>query len=159
MKANGSSAPATLEHAFPASRKVHVEVSGGIRVPMREIALSGGEPPLRVYDTSGPQGIDATAGLPKLRRDWINGRGDVELLRSASATAVHTGGVTRNGATPADALANDVYRAKPGARVSQMHYARRGEVTPEMEFIALREGFDVELVRAEVARGRAIIPA
>src|SRR5690606_27299265 len=58
-----------------------------------------------------------------------------------------------------DPLDNDVYRARPGARVTQMHYARRGEVTPEMEFIALREGFDPEFVRSEVARGRAIIPA
>ncbi|HSK21517.1 MAG TPA: phosphomethylpyrimidine synthase ThiC, partial [Longimicrobiales bacterium] len=155
--AAASSAPATMEQAFPSSCKVYVDGAHGVRVPMREISLSGGEPPLRVYDTSGPQGFDATAGLPKLRRDWVVGRGDVELVRNASGdTAVHTAG---NGATPTDLLANDVYRAKPGARVSQMHYARRGEITPEMEFIALREGFDVELVRSEVARGRAIIPA
>src|SRR5215831_10095194 len=57
--------------ALPRSRKVHLEGQRGIRVPMREIALSGGEPPLRVYDTSGPQGCDVTSGLPKLRDAWI----------------------------------------------------------------------------------------
>ncbi|MBR9990943.1 MAG: phosphomethylpyrimidine synthase ThiC, partial [Gemmatimonadetes bacterium] len=175
MQGNGSStggtlpvipsdatAPATMEQAFPSSRKVYVEGRGGVRVPMREISLSGGEPPLRVYDTSGPQGVDATTGLPKLRRDWIVGRGDVELVHDASSLRDHGG--TSNGSehepgATRDALANDIYRAMPGRRVSQMHYARRGEVTPEMEFIALREGYDAELIRAEVARGRAIIPA
>jgi hypothetical protein len=58
--------------AFPKSRKVYVE-GRGVRVPMREITLSGGEPPLRVYDTSGPQGFDVREGLPTLRRDWIGG--------------------------------------------------------------------------------------
>src|SRR3954447_22735066 len=60
--------------AFPNSTKVYVDGPGGIRVPMREIALSGGEPPLRVYDTSGPQGIDVRNGLPGLRHDWIAAR-------------------------------------------------------------------------------------
>jgi phosphomethylpyrimidine synthase len=166
-------APATLDHAFPGSRKVHVDGRGGVRVPMREITLSGGEPPLRVYDTSGPQGLDATTGLPKLRRDWVVGRGDVELVRTAGGDDIVIGdGGIHNGSRDivsgdiatsdiaiVDPLANDVYRAKAGQRVSQMHYARRGEITPEMEFIALREGYDVELVRSEVARGRAIIPA
>jgi phosphomethylpyrimidine synthase len=147
--------------AFPNSQKVYVDGRHGVRVPMREIGLSGGEAPLRVYDTSGPQGFDATSGLPALRRDWVTGRGDVELIRSASMTPLN-GAAAGNplGYDAADnPLANDVYRAKPGQRVSQMHYARRGEITPEMEFIALREGCDVELVRAEVACGRAIIPA
>ncbi|HEY7500268.1 MAG TPA: phosphomethylpyrimidine synthase ThiC [Vicinamibacterales bacterium] len=117
--------------AFPSSRKVYVE-SHGIRVPMREIALGGGEPPLRVYDTSGPQGYDVKQGLPKLRLDWIRSRADV--VESARA------------------------RRGTGA-VTQLHYARKGVVTPEMEFVAVREGFDAEFVRAEVARGRAIVPA
>src|SRR5690606_21833499 len=129
--------------ACAAARKVYVGGRHGARAPMRETARSGGEPPLRGYDTSGPQGSGASTGLPKLRREWVTGRGEAELVRAAGA----------------DPLANDVYRAKPGARVSQMHYARRGEITPEMEFIAVREGFDAELVRSEVARGRAIIPA
>ncbi len=121
--------------AFPGSRKVYVE-SGRVRVPMREITLSGGEPPLRVYDTSGLQDADVRTGLPPLRRPWITARGD---------------------AAPAD-----VPRPPAGAAgrpVTQLHYARKGEVTPEMEFVALREGFDPEFVRSEVARGRAIIPA
>jgi phosphomethylpyrimidine synthase len=105
-------------------------------VPFREIALSGGEQPLRVYDTSGPQDCDPVTGLPKTpRQEWILGRGDVER--------------TDRGAL----------RARSGTCITQMHYARRREITPEMEFIALREGFDAELVRTEVARGRAIIPA
>ena len=109
--------------AFPGSRKVYVD-GARVRVPMREIALSGGEPPLRVYDTSGPHEVDVRAGLPPLRGPWVAAR-----------------------------------RGRPSGAVTQMHYARRGEVTPEMEFVALREGFEPEFVRAEVARGRAIIPA
>ena len=109
--------------AFPGSRKVYVD-GARVRVPMREIALSGGEPPLRVYDTSGPHEVDVRAGLPPLRGPWVAAR-----------------------------------RGRPSRAVTQMHYARRGEVTPEMEFVALREGFEPEFVRAEVARGRAIIPA
>jgi phosphomethylpyrimidine synthase len=158
---NGSAPePSRLEDCFPASRKVFVDGPLGVRVPMREIELSGGEPPLRVYDTSGPQNVAATAGLPKLRRDWVLGRGDVECMRQAGpgAARLDSAAATRSNVTPA-ALLNDVYRAKPGACVTQMHYARRGEVTSEMEFIALREGFNVELVRSEVARGRAIIPS
>ena len=110
-----------FESAFPNSRKVYVE-GPGVRVPMREILLGGGEPPLRVYDTSGPQGVNVREGLPPLRRSWI------EKRRGSSG-------------------------------VTQLHYARRGIVTEEMEFIAVREGFEAEFVRAEVARGRAIIPA
>src|SRR5690606_11366434 len=79
-----------------------------------------------------------------------HGRGDVEVV----ATPAHPG----SDLIP-PALKRTPLRARPGAVVTQMHYARRGEVTPEMEFIALREGFEPELVRAEVARGRAIIPA
>ena len=140
--------------AFPASRKVYVEGSRGVRVPMREIGLSGGEPPLRVYDTSGPLGVDVRRGLPRLREPWVRARGDVEACsRSYRPLA---------GAQPVElpeALRAPTLRAKGGARVTQLHYARRGEITPEMEFVALREGFPAELVRDEVARGRAIIPA
>src|SRR5690554_7215747 len=77
-----------FSEAFPGSRKVYVEGPHGIRVPMREITLSGGEPPLRVYDTSGPQGHDPRRGLPKLRLDWILGRGDVEVVPEANGTDV-----------------------------------------------------------------------
>jgi len=146
-------APTDLASAFPGSRKVYLQ-GERVRVPMREIALSGGEPPLRVYDTSGPQGCDVREGLPALRREWILARGDVEdgrrsLPRDPSWLA----------AMPA-ALAAKAGRALRGrGAVTQLHYARTGVVTPEMEFIAIREGFDPEFVRSEVARGRAIIPA
>jgi phosphomethylpyrimidine synthase len=138
--------------AFPNSRKVYAEGRHGVRVPMREIALSGGEPALRVYDPSGPQGFDVNTGLPKLREQWVRDRGDVEPV-----APTHTR-TFASGLMP-DALLNSVLKAKSGARPTQLHYARKGEVTPEMEFVALREGMDAELVRSEVARGRAIIPA
>jgi phosphomethylpyrimidine synthase len=137
--------------AFPESRKVYLEGSGGIRVPMREISLSGGEPPLRVYDTSGPLGIDVHEGLEPLRAEWIGRRSVDEVERSYRPVA------GRSTAEIPPSLVRPVLRGN-GA-VTQMHYARRGEITPEMEYVALREGFDAELVRSEVARGRAIIPA
>ncbi len=128
-----------FDSAFPNSRRVLVDAEGGVQVPMREIALSAGEPPLRVYDTSGPRVSDPTVGLPALRADWIRARGDVdEVATGARRTTL---------------------RAKPGVSVSQLAYARRGEITPEMAFIATREGLPAEFVRSEVARGRAIIPS
>jgi phosphomethylpyrimidine synthase len=139
MSVPTSSTPTTsvidFSAAYPNSTKIYVE-DAGVRVPMREIALSGGEPSLRVYDTSGPQGFDVKGGLPKLRAEWIRAR-DVEQTGSGAYRA----------------------KANAGAGVTQLAYARRGEITPEMRFIALREGFDAEFVRSEVARGRAIIPA
>jgi len=139
--------------AFPNSRKVYVD-GLGVRVPMREITLSGDEPPLRVYDTSGPQGHDAREGLPRLRAEWIARRGSVaEVGRSYVPPA----GERR---PMPDALAARMRTALRGTGpVTQLHYARAGVVTPEMEFIAVREGFDADFVRSEVARGRAIIPA
>jgi phosphomethylpyrimidine synthase len=138
--------------AFPNSSKVYVDGSRGVRVPMREIVLSGGEPPLRVYDTSGPQGHDVREGLPPLRRAWIDARGGcVEVKRSRAG-----GGTVEM--PPALATTMRTCLRGTGA-VTQLHYARRGIVTPEMEFIALREGLGPEFVRDEVARGRAIIPA
>ena len=118
---------ADFANAFPSSRKVYVDGPAGVRVPMREIALSNGET-LRVYDSSGPQGADVRAGLPRLREPWI-------APRRATASG------------------------QAGACVTQLHYARLGQVTPEMEFVGIREGFDPEFVRSEIARGRAIIPA
>jgi len=134
--------------AFPNSTRVYVDGANGVRVPMREIALSGGEPPLRVYDTSGPQEHDVREGLPALRAKWIHDRGDV-------STAERTQRPGRDGQMPA-ALARRAVRGN--GCVTQMHYARRGEVTREMEFVALREGFEPEFVRSEIARGRAIMP-
>jgi phosphomethylpyrimidine synthase len=108
------------DQAFPNSKKVYLDGPQGIQVPMREIALSGGEPPLRVYDTSGPQELDVRNGLPSIRGEWIGSR------------------------------------TRP---LTQLHYARLGVVTEEMEFVAIREGLAPDFVRSEVARGRAIIPA
>ena len=95
-----------------------------------------------------PRVVDVRAGLAPLRAAWIRARGDV----------VENGRQQSIDDTP-ESLLRPVLTAKPGARPTQMHYARDGEITPEMEYIALREGFDPEFVRSEVARGRAIIPA
>jgi phosphomethylpyrimidine synthase len=156
------------------SSKVYVlGTAPGVRVPMREVLLTptrlpgGGEeanPPLRLYDTSGPYSDpaftpDLNQGLPPLRLPWILGRHDVEELATPSSNYR-----LQREADPRLAAIRFVnlrkpLRAKPGKRVTQMHYARRGEITPEMEFIAIREGVTPELVRDEVARGRAILPA
>ena len=150
---------------MPASRKIYVTGSRpDIRVAMREVTLTGSEPPLRLYDTSGPYTdpdarTDIKMGLPPVRLPWILGRGDVEELSGPSSlyrrdrdSDPTLGGVRF-------ASVRRPLRAKSGRRVTQMHYARRGEVTPEMEFVALREGLAPELVRDEVARGRAILPS
>ena len=176
------------------SRKIHVatQTGSGIRVAMREILLepSSGEPPVRVYDTSGPYTdpdavIDIAKGLPELRRDWIRGRGDVEEVTQREVKPEDNGqlGPDRSGGVPAfPNVRRNVLRAKPGQNVSQMHYARRGIITPEMEYVAERENLGrarlaeykrdgesfgasipdyvtPEFVRDEVARGRAIIPS
>ncbi|MBA2669823.1 MAG: phosphomethylpyrimidine synthase ThiC [Gemmatimonadetes bacterium] len=131
---------------------MHVEGPRGLRVPMREISLSGGEAPLRVYDTSGPLGLDVRGGLPALRASWIVARGDVE--RTERSYRPIDG---RSVVEMPESLHRRTLRGT--GRVTQMHYARRGEITPEMEFAALREGMDPEFVRSEIARGRAIMPA
>ncbi len=148
-----------------ASRKIYVTGSRpDIRVPAREITLSGGEPALRLYDTSGPYTdpdafLDVKLGLPPLRRPWIVGRGDVEEL--AGPTSHYRRERDEDPALGGIRFASvrRPLRAKPGRRVTQMHYARRGEITPEMAFVAVREGLAPELVRDEIARGRAILPA
>jgi phosphomethylpyrimidine synthase len=172
------------------SRKVHV---GPLKVAMREIDLepSSGEPSLRVYDTSGPYTdptarIDIMAGLPSLRRDWIVGRGDVESYDARHVKPEDnglTGPDRAKGVEPFPNVVQRPLRAKPGQNVSQMHYARKGIITPEMEYVAIRENLGraelkdklardgqdwgasipdyvtPEFVRDEVARGRAIIPS
>ncbi|HEX8454117.1 MAG TPA: phosphomethylpyrimidine synthase ThiC [Longimicrobium sp.] len=162
---DSATAPTTGDYgdAFPASRKVYVDGPGGIRVPMREIVLSGGEPPLRVYDTSGPLGGDVREGLAPLRAEWIRARGDVKKVRECVSAEVRsdpthsrTHALTHSSLIPAS-LRRPILRGTGG--VTQMSYARRGEVTAEMEYVALREGMSPEFVRSEVARGRAIIPA
>ena len=131
-----------------------------IAVPVTRVALTNGETFDR-YTTAGP-GADPEVGLPPLRSTWIAERGDVESyegrrpeLLDDGRSAVRRGGASDEwrGARP------DPVRSKDGAVVTQMHYARRGVITPEMEFVAIREQLPVELVRDEVASGRAIIPA
>src|SRR3954463_7716451 len=173
------------------SRKIHVEGRAGVRVAMRAVDLepSSGEPPVVLYDTSGPysdpqQRIDIMAGLPELRRDWIRARGDVEEVAQREVRPEDNGqlGPDRSGGVqPFPNVRKRVFRAKPGANVTQVHYARRGIITPEMEYVAIRENLGreaahnaardgesfgaaipdyvtAEFVRDEVARGRAIIP-
>ncbi|WP_294357181.1 phosphomethylpyrimidine synthase ThiC [uncultured Sphingomonas sp.] len=174
--------------AIRGSRKIHV---GPLGVAMRAIDLdpSCGEPPLNVYDTSGPYSdpnarIDIMAGMPALRRDWIMARGDVEAYDAREIRPEDNGqlGPDRSGGVqPFPNVNKRPLRAKAGANVSQMHYARRGIITPEMEYVATRENLGREMlkeyvrdgesfgaaipdyvtpefVRDEVARGRAIIP-
>ncbi len=176
------------------SRKIHVESPrfATVRVAMREIALepSSGEPPLRVYDTSGPYTdpavpIDIAAGLPRLRHDWIVARGDVAAYAGRQTRPEDNGqlGPDRSGGVPPfPRVVTHPLRALPGRNVTQMHYARAGIITPEMEYVAIRENLGrkalaeaaerdgqdwgaaipdyvtAEFVRDEVARGRAIIP-
>jgi len=145
-------------HVFPQSRKTYVAGNRpDLRVPFREIRLSGSTGTFRVYDTSGPYtdpeaSIDLTRGLPPIRRPWILERGDVE---ESPGMPVPPG----DEALIIPTLNRRPLRAKAGRVVTQMHYARQGIVTPEMEFVAIREGFDPEVVRQEVAAGRAIIPS
>ena len=180
---------------LPASRKVYVPGKRfpDLRVPMREIGLSPSakEPPVRVYDTSGPYSdpvaaIDIRAGLPPLREAWIRARGDVVVTDCRAIrpedNGLHAGELSE---VPAfDRGGRRPLKAKPGTAVTQLAYARRGIVTPEMEYIAIRENLGreraaearrsrdgesfgasipeyvtPEFVRDEVARGRAIIPA
>ncbi len=144
--------------------KIYLEGrDASMRVPMRVVELTDGTAHT-LYDTSGPYtdpdlATDVRRGLPPLRDAWIEGRGDTERLERPSS-------LYRLGREAMPELADIRFpnrraprRAKPGANVSQMHYARRGEVTPEMEFVALREGVEPEIVRAEIARGRAILPS
>ncbi|MBF0335696.1 MAG: phosphomethylpyrimidine synthase ThiC, partial [Alphaproteobacteria bacterium] len=173
---------------LPASRKVYVAGSlhPELRVPMREIDLhpSAGEPPLAVYDTSGPYtdpdvAIDITAGMPKPRQAWIAKRA-VEAYDGRVVLAVDNGHAEGEKAVPPFPLRARPYRARGGAGVTQLAYARAGIVTEEMEYVAIREnegrlkaaeGRDgesfgavlpdlvtPEFVRDEIARGRAVIP-
>jgi phosphomethylpyrimidine synthase len=142
-------------------RKVYVDGPSGVRVPFAEVPLSDQEPAVRLYDTSGP-GSDPTRGLPALRRPWILGREDVETYPGRVVVARDDGRGASRRAGSTEQFSGERHpplRARPGRCVSQLHYARRGEVTPEMAFVGRREGVEPERVRAEVARGRAIIPA
>lgn len=168
-----------LTTPLPGSRKVYVEGSHpSIQVPMREIALTAstgrnGEEtanePILVYDASGPYTdesyeTDVRKGLPALREGWITAREDVERYQGRDVKPEDNGFASeeranKRGAELFPGLNRQPLRAKAGGNVTQLHYARKGIITPEMEYIALREGMDAEFVREEVARGRAIIPA
>ena len=153
---------------FPASQKVYEEGSHpSIRVPFRQVTLTpttgrfGQEEnaPLAIYDTSGPYSdpsasLDLRQGLPALRREWIMSRGDVEEYEGYGVPLRG-----KNVAQPFPGLTRKPLRAKPGKAPTQIRYAREGIITPEMEFIGIREGIDPEYVRQEIARGRAIIPS
>ena len=186
---------------YPSSRKVYVEGSrADLKVPMREISLTATQteagieenPPIRVYDTSGIYSdtdatIDLRAGLPAIRQPWIEERQDTELLAGASSTY---GQARQQDVKTAHLRFEHIRqprRALTDRNVTQLHYARQGIITPEMEYIAIRENMaraqlkeacqpsqqhpgeafgaqipdeiTAEFVRSEVARGRAIIPA
>ncbi|MFN3861051.1 MAG: phosphomethylpyrimidine synthase ThiC [Roseateles sp.] len=146
---------------FPASRKIYVSGSRpDVAVPMREIALSNGERVV-VHDTSGPYTdpaapIDVRRGLPPIRSSWIGDRADTEAYVGRERVALDDGGKDdserlRQLRAEAAALQRQPRRAQAGANVTQMHYARRGIVTPEMEFVALRENGRREWMREHLA--------
>ena len=156
--------------SLPNSRRVYIDgKQPGVRVPFREISQNPSRnfdntltanPMIRVYDTSGPWGdpdshCDVREGLPQTRREWIVGRGDVEEYEGREAKPIDDGYLTFEAAKRArvrdigkledfPAAHRTVLRAKPGACVTQLHYARRGIITPEMEFIAIRENLGRE---------------
>lgn len=191
--------PITRE-PFPASRKVHVEgtLHPSVRVPMREISQHPTRtqqgmvenPPITVYDTSGPYtdpdvDIDVHVGLPRVCQPWVEARGDSEELGGITSLYGQARLHDESLQPLRMKVAHNPRRALPGKRVTQLHYARQGIITPEMEFIAIRENqkreeiaesikkqhpgesfgaaipeqITAEFVRSEVARGRAIIPA
>ena len=156
-----------LDQRSDSSRRVYLE--GGrpdVRVPFREVSLHdspGGAPnePVLLYDTAGP-GSRSEEGLPPLRLSWIEERGDTETYAGRTSSPRDDGRAAVRSGQAADAFAGGRLpprRAKPGRVVTQMHYARRGEITPEMEFVAVREGVQPEQVREAVAAGRAILPS
>ncbi len=184
--------PAVSTGPLPASRKIHKSgvLHPHIKVPMREIAVhpTAGESPVTVYDPSGPY-TDPTVetsidkGLARRRHEWIMARGDVEAHDGRHVRPEDNGFATGERLTPEFPVRNRPLRAKAGKAVTQFAYARAGIITPEMEFVAIRENLGrailrgklerdgepfgatlpdfitPEFVREEVARGRAIIPA
>ena len=184
--------PIKVENSpIPGSHKVYQsgERFPDILVPFREVCVhaSANEAPLTLYDSSGPYTDetftpDIEKGLPRIRESWITARGDVEYIEAREVKPEDNGNVSAGALAPQFPNLPKVLRAKDGQSVTQYEYARRGIVTPEMEFIAIREnqrraadaqvirdgedfGAEIpdfitpEFVRDEVARGRAIIPA
>ncbi|MBB3302524.1 MULTISPECIES: phosphomethylpyrimidine synthase ThiC [unclassified Rhizobium] len=184
--------PVVTTGPLPASAKVLKAgtIHPDIRVPMRQIALhpTSGEPPVTVYDSSGPYTAESAeiridAGLPRLRESWVLARGDVESYGGRIVRPEDNGFVSGDRLTPEFPVRSQPFKAKAGRAVTQLAYARAGIVTPEMEFIAIRENLGrqaakealirdgesfgahipdfvtPDFVRREVAEGRAIIPA
>ncbi|WML26223.1 phosphomethylpyrimidine synthase ThiC [Neobacillus sp. OS1-33] len=167
----------SIMSSFPGSKKVYVTGSRpDIKVPMREIELSpttgtfGEEEnlPVRIYDTSGPYtdlnySVDISKGLPAIRSPWIHERADVEEYEGREIKPEDNGyndqKDPRANHHVFPGLKRKPLRAKKGENVTQLHYAKKGIITPEMEFIAIRENMKPEFVRDEVAKGRAIIPS
>jgi phosphomethylpyrimidine synthase len=183
-----------LTDAFPNSRKIYLtgQLHPSVRVPMREIELTNGDT-FVTYDTSGcytdsQVTLDVEQGIPDIRGQWIEQRGDCETYAGRPVKAQDDGLRQQSAATKFPGLERQPKRARDGARVTQMHYAKQGVITPEMEFIAIRENqrraastntdqererrlagqafgahipneITPEFVRDEVAAGRAIIPA
>ncbi len=183
-----SETPRITTGALPASCKTHIPGQiHDIRVPMRQIHVGGGEAPVSVYDSSGPYTdpaavTDIAAGLTPSRGAWLRERGDVEQYAGRAVTAADNGFAEGARLVPEFPVRRQPLRATGGRAVTQMAYARAGIVTPEMEYVAIREnlgrvtaweeardGEDFgasipalvtpEFVRDEIARGRAIIPA
>jgi len=176
----------------PGSRKVYQSGSmwPDIRVPFREVAVhpTANEPPVTIYDPSGPYTdptttVDIHKGLDRTREPWVVSRGDVEIVQNPRQVKPEDNGFAKGQhLAPEFKAERRVYRGKPGSGVTQLEYARQGKITPEMEYVAIREnlrrqendpfirdgesfGAEIpdfvtpEFVRSEVARGRAIIPA
>ncbi|MBC6980433.1 phosphomethylpyrimidine synthase ThiC [Caulobacter sp. 17J80-11] len=191
MNVHTPATPSVTAEPRPGSKKVYAPgvLHPELRVPFREVELhpSAKEAPVTLYDPSGPYtdpsvSIDIAAGLARTREAWITGRGDVEAITGREVLPVDNGNVSAERAAPIFPNLPKVLRAKAGVAVTQLEYARRGIITPEMEYVAIREnmrreqaaavirdGEDFgaaipdyvtpEFVRDEVARGRAVIPA
>ncbi|MBP2550362.1 phosphomethylpyrimidine synthase [Neorhizobium galegae] len=184
--------PEVTTGPLPASTKIHLpgDLYPGLRVPLRQITLhpTAGEPPVNVYDASGPYTdpsvtITIDTGLARPRQEWLRARGDVEEYLGRAVTAADNGFVSGDRLTPEFPVRHAPLRARDGKAVTQLAYARAGIITPEMEYVAIRENIGrksasealvrdggsfgahipdhvtPEFVRAEVAAGRAIIPA
>lgn len=170
MKQSVSAEQIELKSSLPGSKKVYVDgPRAGMKVPMREIEQSETNgipnPPVRVYDTSGPYTdpaykVELEKGIPTPRHSWIMERGNVEAYEGREVKPEDDGVKVASKHTPVfPQMDRQPLRAKQGANVTQMHYARNGIITSEMEYVAIREGVEPEFVRKEIAEGRAILPA
>ncbi|WP_157418433.1 phosphomethylpyrimidine synthase ThiC [Bacillus cereus] len=170
MKQSVSAEQIELKSSLPGSKKVYVDgPRAGMKVPMREIEQSETNgipnPPIRVYDTSGPYTdpaykVELEKGIPTPRHSWIMERGNVEAYEGREVKPEDDGVKVASKHTPVfPQMDRQPLRAKQGANVTQMHYARNGIITSEMEYVAIREGVEPEFVRKEIAEGRAILPA